>query len=214
MTPLAKRIKNRRLELGMSQTDLGREAGCGQQLISKIEKGETTKTGYIVEIAQALGVESAWLLFGGEGGDTGHRRGRCPCREKSAPLLSLEEAARYEDTLLEIHAPDSDGGDWIPIPTRDHHGHSCAVFWVEQTGKGMDQDAPPGIWLLVDPLDRPEPGGLVVARPLDGNGQAIVRRYRERTDGFDLVPDNHYYAERDETGWAIVGRVLIIARST
>lgn len=56
------RVAQRRNELGLSQKDLAKAAGMGQQNISAIENGTTVRPGRLRELAAALNVNEAWLL--------------------------------------------------------------------------------------------------------------------------------------------------------
>ena len=60
------RIKQRRTELGLSQTKLARLAGVSQALITKLETGKSKSGGTlkILDFAKALQVNPEWLLSG------------------------------------------------------------------------------------------------------------------------------------------------------
>lgn len=59
-----RRVRSRRTELGMSQTELGKEAGHSQQNIDHIEKGKAKKPARVAtEIAEALQTTREWLLW-------------------------------------------------------------------------------------------------------------------------------------------------------
>ncbi|WP_077929253.1 XRE family transcriptional regulator [Wohlfahrtiimonas populi] len=62
---LGKRIKMRRLELGMKQDDF-EEFGLSQASISKLERGEYKKTPQIADLAKALKTTTEWLMYGGD----------------------------------------------------------------------------------------------------------------------------------------------------
>lgn len=72
MKPIAKRIKEAREAKGWSGTDLAKHAGIRQSFIGAIESGAQETSGYLPEIAHALGVDAYWLKTGTEpiiGGD-------------------------------------------------------------------------------------------------------------------------------------------------
>jgi transcriptional regulator with XRE-family HTH domain len=52
---------------GVTQVDLARQVGCGQALISKLERQKTKGSGKTAELAHWLGVDAYWLATG-EGG--------------------------------------------------------------------------------------------------------------------------------------------------
>lgn len=62
-TPMGMRLKNRRLELGMSQDDLAKRIKSSQAHISSIERGETQpRVDTLKRLAEALGVTIDYLL--------------------------------------------------------------------------------------------------------------------------------------------------------
>lgn len=64
MESLAKRVKTRRLELGLSQTQVADLAGLKQPDISKIELGLIQKTTEILGLSRALQCNPDWLATG------------------------------------------------------------------------------------------------------------------------------------------------------
>lgn len=61
---LAARLREARDAKGWTQTELAERAGVSQQVIGKIERGKARQPRYILEIAGALGVSPAWLMYG------------------------------------------------------------------------------------------------------------------------------------------------------
>lgn len=62
MKTLGERVKARRMELGITQKELGDRVGVSQNSITKIENGGNTT--FITELASALGVDIMWLSTG------------------------------------------------------------------------------------------------------------------------------------------------------
>lgn len=62
MKTLGERVKARRMELGITQKELGDLVGVSQNSITKIENGGNTT--FITELASALGVDVMWLSTG------------------------------------------------------------------------------------------------------------------------------------------------------
>lgn len=62
MKTLGERVKARRMELGITQKELGDLVGISQNSITKIENGGNTI--HIAKLASALGVSVAWLSTG------------------------------------------------------------------------------------------------------------------------------------------------------
>lgn len=63
-TNFAERVKERRLELELSQSALAKRAKVSQGTIAQIELGHSQGSGKIVDLAFALGVSPEWLLYG------------------------------------------------------------------------------------------------------------------------------------------------------
>ncbi|MDK4627565.1 helix-turn-helix transcriptional regulator, partial [Kingella kingae] len=60
------RVKNRRLELGLSQAALGKLAGVPQSTIGQIENGRNKSSTKILELAHALQTTVEYLVDGVE----------------------------------------------------------------------------------------------------------------------------------------------------
>lgn len=58
------RVKARRLELDLSQTELANKAGLTQPTISGLEKNRSHSSGSLASIARVLGVSALWLETG------------------------------------------------------------------------------------------------------------------------------------------------------
>lgn len=68
METIGKRIKLRRKELGMTQTDLGKACGVTYAAISQWEREETTPASEnLFSLSRALKCVPAWLLYGENG---------------------------------------------------------------------------------------------------------------------------------------------------
>ena len=61
---LGQRMRMRRQQKGWTQEQLARQAGTNQAVIQKIENGKSLRPRKINEIAEVLGVNPAWLMFG------------------------------------------------------------------------------------------------------------------------------------------------------
>ncbi len=59
---LARRLKQRRLRLGLTQTDLAQRSGISQGSVSHIERGGGTTVRNLYLLAQALGLLPSQLL--------------------------------------------------------------------------------------------------------------------------------------------------------
>ncbi|WP_392552892.1 helix-turn-helix domain-containing protein [Orbus wheelerorum] len=63
---IAERVKARRLELNLTQVQLGKLSGLSQQSVQSIEKGEIQRPRRILEISHALHCSVEWLCYGFE----------------------------------------------------------------------------------------------------------------------------------------------------
>jgi transcriptional regulator with XRE-family HTH domain len=61
---LGERLRRRRKETGLTQEQLGEKSGTTQAVIQKIENGKSLRPRKLNEIAFALDVDPAWLMFG------------------------------------------------------------------------------------------------------------------------------------------------------
>lgn len=61
---ISERVKLRRTELGLTQTELATRAGTSQQAIQQLEEGKTKRPRYLPELSVALGCSVKWLLTG------------------------------------------------------------------------------------------------------------------------------------------------------
>jgi transcriptional regulator with XRE-family HTH domain len=94
---LGKRVRGRRQQLKMTQTQLATAAGMNQGDVSKIERGEIQQTTKVVQLAKALDCNPVWMATG-DGEMTAavgqpERQGRTPLRKGDVfEALSEEEA--------------------------------------------------------------------------------------------------------------------------
>ncbi len=61
---LGPRVRHLRLAFSLTQKQLGIQIGSNAETIQKIENGHSRFPRLIVDLAFALGVNPAWLLFG------------------------------------------------------------------------------------------------------------------------------------------------------
>lgn len=182
---LADRVKQKRLELGLTQTEAAEIAGIRQQSWQSIEDGKTLKPRNIVGIAKALKCDASWLMNGGA---------FMPMAEVSSrrvPLISYVQAGALAeknpieafDGNLEYILTDLDVSDF--------------TFALRIEGDSMEPDFKAGDVIIVDPELEPTPGEFVVAK--NGGQQATFKKYRPTyTDimgcqHFELVPLNDDY---------------------
>ncbi|OAT37403.1 XRE family transcriptional regulator [Proteus myxofaciens] len=66
---IAKRTKDKRIELDLTQSELANLAGTTQQSIEQLESGKTKRPRFLPELAKALHCDLAWLLEGEHSSD-------------------------------------------------------------------------------------------------------------------------------------------------
>ncbi|MCX8748627.1 helix-turn-helix domain-containing protein [Snodgrassella sp. B3088] len=64
MESFGDRLKQRRIELKLSQQELGKRAKVSQGTIAQLETGLTQSSARIIDLANALNVSPEWLLYG------------------------------------------------------------------------------------------------------------------------------------------------------
>lgn len=182
---LADRVKQKRIELGLTQTEAAEKAGIRQQSWQSIEDGKTLKPRNIIGIAKALRCDADWLMNGGA---------FMPLAEvnsRRVPLISYVQAgALAEKSPIEAF----DGSLEYILTDLDLSEHS---FALRIEGDSMEPDFKAGDVIIVDPEIEPAPGEFVVAK--NGGDQATFKKYRPTyTDNngrqhFELVPLNNDY---------------------
>ena len=168
---------------GISQAQLARLVGVKQQTISYIcgTDSPASTSRYATKIAQALGVNPAWLQSGeGDQHDPVVRieMNGIEMSVRQVPILSGDEAAAFaegkEPKQGKSLMTDAD------ISTR--------AFAMEIEGESMAPAFKPGDRVVIDTKVMPEPGDFVAAR---AQGLLTFRKYRARgADLFELVPLN------------------------
>lgn len=61
---ISARLKQLRVEKGLTQHQLGLLSGVKQQTIQRIESGSSSRPRNIIEISEALECSAKWLLYG------------------------------------------------------------------------------------------------------------------------------------------------------
>ncbi|MDE9467484.1 helix-turn-helix transcriptional regulator [Xenorhabdus bovienii] len=64
METISERLKARRYELNMTQTQLAQLVGMKQQSVQRIEAGLTRYPRFILELSRALNCDPEWLQYG------------------------------------------------------------------------------------------------------------------------------------------------------
>lgn len=185
MSDLGARIRKVLAEKHITQSQLARLVGVKQQTISYICSPDSpaTTSRYATKIAQALGVNPAWLQHG-EG-------------DQFDPMVRIE----LEGVLLSVvRVPLLAPSDVLPFLKSGGNNKNKKVMMTDsQIGEGSfaveiegDSMAPlfkHGDRVVVDPTLAAEPGDFVVA---EIGGAVTFRKFRQRdAKHFELVPLNN-----------------------
>lgn len=199
---LADRVKQKRIELGLTQAEAAQIAGITQQSWQSVEKGDTRKPRNIIGIAKALRCDADWLMNGGS------FMPMIEVNSRRVPLISYVQAGALAeknpieafDGSLEYILTDNDVSDF--------------AFALRIEGDSMEPDFKAGDVIIVDPEVEPAPGEFVVAK--NGGTQATFKKYRPTyTDPlgcqhFELVPLNDDYPviNSDHQPMTIIGVMI------
>ncbi|WP_407084626.1 LexA family protein [Pluralibacter gergoviae] len=182
---LADRVKQKRNELGLTQTEAAEIAGIRQQSWQSIEDGKTLKPRNIVGIAKALRCDAAWLLNGGAFMSIND------VNSKRVPLISYVQAG----ALAEKNPIQAFDGNLEYVLTDLDVSEFTFALRIE--GDSMEPDFKAGDVVIIDPEIEPAPGEFVVAK--NGGQQATFKKYRPTSidmqgrQHFELIPLNDDY---------------------
>lgn len=203
MKTLGERVKARRMELGITQKELGDLVGVSQNSITKIENGGNTT--FITELASALGVDVMWLSTGASD-------------HKSAQKVieqSLDNYFSNERDLLHKHRIDYyDVRAAAGLTGFENSDYPEIISSLYLTDEGMSQlvgkKSSDGICLVNVPTDSMEPtirkGDIVFldtkvnAYSGDGiyafaiDGALFIKRIQKMIGGgYRMISDNEIY---------------------
>ncbi|WP_288985963.1 XRE family transcriptional regulator [uncultured Pseudoalteromonas sp.] len=165
---LGKRVEKRRVQLGMTQAQLGLITGLAQNSIHNIESGETKRPRKIDALAQALNCTPEYLLFGiTDSKDTNSNVSLGPTLKSTVPLISWVQAGAWSE-ISEIKAYDAERF-MCPVNCSD------LTFALKVQGVSMEPKFYDGDLIFVDPEAECIHGSYVVAR-LDDDNQATFKQ--------------------------------------
>ena len=165
---LGKRVEKRRVQLGMTQAQLGLITGLAQNSIHNIESGETKRPRKIDALAQALNCTPEYLLFGiTDSKDTNSNVSLGPTLKSTVPLISWVQAGAWSE-ISEIKAYDAERF-MCPVNCSD------LTFALKVQGVSMEPKFYDGDLIFVDPEAECIHGSYVVAR-LDDDNHATFKQ--------------------------------------
>lgn len=149
------RVRQRRLELGLSQAELGRLAGVPQSTIGQIENGRNKSSTKILELANALRTTVEYLVNGEKSGArgvsnvaaTGYHLDR-------VPVISWVQAGNWRG----IEHYDSDDMEYVQTVKFIEDGFALRVH-----GDSMQPEFAEGDIIVIDPHAPQDAGSYVIA---------------------------------------------------
>lgn len=190
---LANRIREIRKARGISQEELALRTGAeSTSTISRLESGRINLTQeWMARIGQALAINPLEIIADQAS------------QIRLVPVIGYVSAGQWAEAI-------EDPASWLPIPGNIGGPRAFALM---PRGDSMDQIAPEGEFVVVDPdqLDL-EPGRAFIVT--NGAGEATFKRYR--ADPPRLEPDSsnpeHQPILIGREPFLIVGRVIYATR--
>lgn len=192
---LAIRLKQAREKKKLSQEALASRVGIKQQAVQRIEVGKVKSTGYVVQLARALGVTPDWLALGEEplasnAAVAETRSNYSAAQTSQAPLLSwqdIEEMAnlplkQWSGTCLPVLNLECD--QCFALQVKDNSMSSGIVDTISFTKND---------YIIAQANRKPESNDFVIAK-LPDSAQAAFRRYVVENGQTYLKPLNPQYA--------------------
>ena len=205
---IAKRVKERRTALGLTQYQLADLVGTAQTSIQKIERGDTKNPRNIEALARALKCTPEFLQFGiADNKDTSSNVSPGPTIKATAPLISWVQAGAWSE-ISEIKAYDAERF-MCPVNCSD------LTFVLKVQGISMEPKCDEGDLIFVDPEAECIHGSYVVAR-LDDDNQATFKQL--------IIENGHKFLKAANPNWpeqlipingncTLVGKVIFTGKS-
>ena len=192
---IAKLIRERRLELGLTMKQLGQKAGASESAVSRWEAGETDnmKRTNIVKVADALHISPLAFL----GYDISDKK------TVKIPIV------RHVVAGTSIFAQENIEG-MVEINERDSKG---VMFALKAIGRSMEPRIQEGDLLIIHKQDDVESGDMAVILI---NGETTVKQVKKQADGIMLIGFNqdvyepHFYSNKqiEQLPIRIMGKVV------
>ena len=210
---LGKRVEKRRVQLGMTQAQLGLIAGLAQNSIHNIESGETKRPRKIDALAQALNCTPEYLLFGIGEAQTDDKKSVSsnvapgPTIKSTVPLISWVQAGAWSE-INEIREYDA-MRYMCPVNSSDK------TFALKVQGVSMEPKFYEGDLIFVDPEAECIHGSYVVARLEDDNHATFKQLIIENGQKF-LKAANPNWPEQlipINGNCTLVGKIIFAGKS-
>jgi repressor LexA len=193
---IAKLIRERRLELGLTMKQLGQKAGASESAVSRWEAGETDnmKRTNIVKVADALHISPLAFL----GYDISDKK------TVKIPIVGHVVAG------TPIFAQENIEG-MVEINERDSKG---VMFALKVIGHSMEPRIQEGDLLIIHKQDDVESGDIAIV--LINGDEATVKQVKKQADGIMLIGFNqdvyepHFYSNKqiEQLPIRIMGKVV------
>ena len=198
---LATRVKNKRLDLKLTQERLAEMSDMSQTSLQKIESGKSSHSKKLLNIAKALGCTPEYLLYGVTIG-TDSNISLTHTSVNYIPMISWVQAGNWSEIEMLPH----DDIDYYLCPINC----SKRSFALKVQGASMEPRFRQGDQIFIDPEAQVENGSLVIARLVDEN-QATFKQLIIEGDRKFLKALNHDWPERFleiNGNCTIVGKVI------
>lgn len=204
MDTIAENLKRLLSHRGISEARLAEMVGCSQTAINKYLTGKSTKTKYLIDIVEALGVSLDDL----RSGDFSHENHvditNGPSVTSYYPVLGQVPAGDF--CLIYENAVADPETEWLP-----HYKKYRKAFFLRVHGDSMEPTLSERDKVLVEVGAVPEHKNIVVVR--NGSNESTIKRFM--IDGQDkyLVPDNGRYPVRQmSSDTKVIGVVRSVVR--
>ena len=175
---ISERVKQKRTDLGLTQSELAKLVGISQQSLQKIEDGRTQNPRKLLNLAKALHCDAEWLLLGHVGeireqasGYINEGLSKEPLKTATRPIFSAIQAANWSN-LIDSNMQEFDR---LESPSTA----SANAFWIEVIGDGMMSPSgisvPEGYFILVEPTMTAKNGDLIVAK-IAQNAEVVFKK--------------------------------------
>lgn len=205
---LADRVRQRREELGLTQTQLAELVGMRQQSVAELESGSTKNPRKLLELADALHTSPVWLKTGKVDSNATNLEGVSVWDDEDAeeeddvylPFFKEAQLAAGDGRVVEL---DSEGRR-LKFSLRSlkklgvkPENAACMTVW----GNSMEPVLPDGATVAIDKSVTDIKDGEIYA--IDHDGMARVKMLyripgggvRLRSFNSDEHPDEHYTGE-------------------